>query len=493
MPFLRWYRRWSFLWAVVLLWGTALLAQAPAWDVSLAAGSHAQSTLTVQNRCRGTHTMRITTENLPFFELSETQMTVPGRSSRTVPVRFNAAGMQAGRFSGVVTIICVTCSAERTCRQDRDQLPVNLTVTAPAAAPASQTSTQVRESRDPCEEQRRNCDELRRIAEEKRRAAAEAEERARQAQAAAEAAEQAAREAEERAREAEREAEPDPEGSWVESEGRRITSRDLRLRSAASQQAWRAYRNGQMTAQQLEQRWKELDSPEELEKLREQHKKDLERRQQEAQQARQQANQARQAATQAQQAAQQAQAEAARARAEWIQAESDLAACEARLRVCEEQARAEAARQEAAARAAAAAEQQRQQAEAARAASVQRQLERTRYLLRNIEQLGLIRSPGFFEVPGIYDWLPGVLQQPVSTGVEDITKLPVPSDAIRAIGGLYGLAATLLDPCTSGGLSKTVQRLMERGYDSDEAIRKTDEMCRLMRKLHRLSQAVSAR
>lgn len=498
--FLRWFWRCQLL-ALLLLAPLAALGQGtPAWDVTMAADRQAASTLTVENRCFRPHNLRVTTEHLPFLELlGEPQLRVPPQSSSTLPVRFNTAGLQPGRYSGVVIITCLTCRSERGCTQDRDQLGVNLTVTAPATAPAETPSTPATTShpttqeRNPCEELRRNCDELRRIAEEKERAAQQAEGRAAAARAEAEAKEQAAREAEERARDAEQDSQPEPEGSWAESEGRRVTSRDLRLRSRASQQAWQDYRSGNMTAQELEQRWKELDSPEALEKLREEYRKDIERRQQEAEAARQAANQARQAAAAARQAAEQAQAEAARARAEANQAASDLAACEARLRVCLEQERQAQARREAAARAAAEAEARQRQAEAARVAAAERRKQHLQYLLHNIKELGLIKSPGFFEVPGIYDWLPEVLQQPVSTGAEDIAKLPVPTDAIRAIGGLYGLAATLLDPCTSGGLSKTVQRLMERGYDSDAAIKKTEEMCDVMRKLHRLADRAGRR
>ena len=510
MSLCRSYRLASFVLGV--LWMVAAGARAqetPAWDLTLPTDQQAQSTLTVENSCFNMHTLRVTLENLPFLELlGGPEVQVAPRSSETLPVRFHTEGMRAGTYSGTVTILCLTCASEPGCTQDREQLGVNLTVTGTGSVPTeepyrpprttprpevtgSQTATV--EGRDPCEEYRRNCDELRRIAEEKERAAQEAEARAQQARTKADAKQQAAQPADKEARQAERAAEPEPEGGSVESEGRRITGRDLRLRSQASQAAWQAYRNGEMTAQELEQRWEELNTPEELERLREQYRKGLEQRQKEAEEARQRANQARREADEARQAAEQAQAEAERARAEANQAQSDLAACEARLRVCEEQARQAQLQREAEARAAALAEQRRQQAEAARVAFAQRRKEHMQYLLRNIQELGLIRSPGFFEIPGLYDWLPDVLQQPTSTALEDMAKLPVPTDTIRAIGGLYGLAATLLDPCTSGGLSRTVQRLMERGYDSDDAIQKTEEMCRLLRRLHRLSQAAANR
>lgn len=509
VPRLSSFSCWLTVSLLLFLPPVALAQESPVWDVTLQADRQAASDITITNRCFKTHNFRVTKENLPFLELlGEPELSVPAGSATTLPVRFNTAGMSAGQYSGTAIITCLTCASEPGCTQDREHLGVNLTVTAPPATPAetpSAPATSTRrttptasrtEERNPCEELRRDCDELRRIAQEKERAARAAQARATAARAEAEAKQEAAQAAEARAREAEQAAQPEPEGSWVESEGRRITSRDLRLRSRASQQAWQAYRNGDITAQELEQRWEALNTPEQLEKLRERYKQELEERQREAEEAHQQAEEARQAAEASAAAAAQAEAEAQQARAEANQAQSDLAACEARLRVCEEQAAAEAARREAEARAAAQAEERRRRAEATRAAAIERQQEHYRWLLHNIEELNLIRSPEFWETPGLYNWLPQVLQAPVSYGLEDIAKLPIPTDTLGALAGLYGLVGKMLDPCTALGLSKTVQRLEERvnsqtgqNYTFEEAYDKTNEMCRLLRRLHSLADA----
>ena len=126
--------------------------------------------------------------------------------------------------------------------------------------------------------------------------------------------------------------------------------------------------------------------------------------------------------------------------------------------------------------------------------------EHVRYLLENIRDLNLIVYPGFFEIPGLWDWMPGVLAAPVSYGVEDYNFNVIPTDTIKALAGLYAIAATLLEPCTQADMLKTIERLEERtnphtgqDYTLNEAIDKTDDMCTLLRRLKsRVEQAHAA-
>jgi hypothetical protein len=78
---------------------------------------------------------------------------------------------------------------------------------------------------------------------------------------------------------------------------------------------------------------------------------------------------------------------------------------------------------------------------------------------------------------------------------EETARVPIPTDAIKALGGLYQIAAALLDPCTAAGARKTVQRLQKRvnsktgrPYTLDGAITKTGQMCQLLRKLKAMSE-----
>ena len=66
--------------------------------------------------------------------------------------------------------------------------------------------------------------------------------------------------------------------SWAESEGNRVDSSDLRIMREHNQQLWEDYRNGDMTAQELEQAWKDGMTAAEKEKMREKIKKELEQK-----------------------------------------------------------------------------------------------------------------------------------------------------------------------------------------------------------------------
>jgi hypothetical protein len=114
----------------------------PAWDVTLKTDFQASSNLTVVNQCRNTHTFTVTKENLPFLHfLAETTFTVPGQSTRDLPVRFDTTGMRPGKYGGTVTVKCNTCSGEPTCAQDREILPVRLMVIPGPVVPEGQTPT----------------------------------------------------------------------------------------------------------------------------------------------------------------------------------------------------------------------------------------------------------------------------------------------------------------------------------------------------------------
>ena len=115
----------SFSFAVLLTvglaaWLQALAAQAAqekaAWDVTLKPEVQARSELEIENRCKRTHSFQVTKENLDFLEFQgEPRVTVPGHSSKTLPVRFNTDGMAGGEYRGNVVVKCLTCASEPTC------------------------------------------------------------------------------------------------------------------------------------------------------------------------------------------------------------------------------------------------------------------------------------------------------------------------------------------------------------------------------------------
>jgi hypothetical protein len=60
------------------------------------------------------------------------------------------------------------------------------------------------------------------------------------------------------------------DGGWVEDEaGNRITSRDLHLKKMALGEVWDDYKAGKLTAQEVEAKWQEMDTPKFREEMRE--------------------------------------------------------------------------------------------------------------------------------------------------------------------------------------------------------------------------------
>jgi probable HAF family extracellular repeat protein len=135
-----------------LLVGTVFLAgqawtqestqEKPTWEVQLAPNAQANSTITIQNQCQQTHTFNIIQQQTPFLQLLAAPLVnVPGNSSYNLPVRFNTNGLNAGQYQGTVIVKCETCSKEKTCKQDREILPIRLTVVENAQAQPTPVST----------------------------------------------------------------------------------------------------------------------------------------------------------------------------------------------------------------------------------------------------------------------------------------------------------------------------------------------------------------
>ncbi len=108
----------------------------PAWDVRLKPNAQATSNLDIENRCRGAHNFNIIKQDdLDFLEfVGPPQIRVAGYNSDKLPVRFNTRGMTAGQYLGNLLVRCLDCRAEPTCSQDREVLPVRLTI-APDQSP----------------------------------------------------------------------------------------------------------------------------------------------------------------------------------------------------------------------------------------------------------------------------------------------------------------------------------------------------------------------
>ncbi|MEM3018615.1 MAG: hypothetical protein QXO25_07035, partial [Candidatus Bathyarchaeia archaeon] len=130
--------------------------------------------------------------------------------------------------------------------------------------------------RDPCTDLRRKVLEAEKKALDKEKSADEAKEDLEDAKRGVRRAEEELENAEKSRKDAEaakkRAEKPPREDSWVEGwiEGQRlrITEHDLNLKKRAGAEAWEAYKQGKIEADECMRRWKELGEPEATEKLR---------------------------------------------------------------------------------------------------------------------------------------------------------------------------------------------------------------------------------
>jgi hypothetical protein len=121
-------------------WSQQPTQERPVWDVQLASNAQASSNITIQNQCKLTHTFTITEQQTPYLQLlASSTVTVPGNGSYNLPVRFNTSGMNPGVYQGTVLVKCETCRKERTCQQDREILPVRLTISQDNVKPGTPT------------------------------------------------------------------------------------------------------------------------------------------------------------------------------------------------------------------------------------------------------------------------------------------------------------------------------------------------------------------
>ena len=111
----------------------AVIAQQPPpsapWNVTMQTKTVADSNLTVVNRCKKNHQFQIQLQNVPFLQLSANQANVKGGQTQVIPVKFDTRNIAPNVYHGTVVVICLSCSSEPTCTQNREVLQVTLTVT----------------------------------------------------------------------------------------------------------------------------------------------------------------------------------------------------------------------------------------------------------------------------------------------------------------------------------------------------------------------------
>jgi hypothetical protein len=497
----------------------SIFAQQPGWNVNLQPNTSARSNVEVINQCQRTHNFKVEFPNVPFLQpTAPTELQVKGGKSVQLPVVFNTNGMAVGTYQGEVLVICQTCKKEPTCTQDREKLPVILTVgnpnpptstsptnqtnpttsTTPTIKPTSDKSDKKGDaptvSDNPCDKLKRECGDLQRIAAEKEAAAAAAQSNADKLKKQAEEAEKKAKETEEAAKKAAEMAQPAPTGGTISADGNTFSQADNAALEAKKKKLFDDWKAGKITAEEYQHKQKELSGPEALKKAQAERLANEAKLKKEAEEAKQKAEAERKAADEAKRAADEAQKTADKAKKEADEARKKAEDC--LKNAAEECARWEKEKREKAEaerKAAETAAQKKRDEEARQKAEEDakaKQLAHQKYLIDNIKQLGLISSKKFTEVPGIWDWLPAILEKPVGDLLEEAGKTPIPTDVIKAIGGLYNVLASLLDPCTQAGKRKTVERLQKMinpktnaKYTLDEALQKTEDMCKLLKEL----------
>ncbi len=525
-----------FIWIIVSCTCVSYFQQpgTPApWNVSLTADTTAASTITVANQCRSEHEFQIQTQNAPFLTVSVPRVQVAGGQTRVVAVQFNTNGLAPGQHSGQANVVCLTCRREPTCTQDREVLQIALTVTPKQPQPSPTNppgmspqavnipASEVEKRRliprvtdalsaflkGPCPDKENECEKLRQRAAELEQTASEAQASANAAKQAADDAEKKAANAEKAARDAERAAQTGPTGGTIAADGETFSEADNAWLEQKRQKLLDDWKSGKISAEEQQAKRAELSGPDALKKAREERlakqaelKKEAEAKRREADAARAAAEKERKAADEAQKAADEAKRAADKALEEYKKCLKEIED-ECRRQTAAREAE-ERRRRDAEAAVAAAAEKEAAKKKADEEAAKTRAAEQA-YLLDNIKKLGLISSSPYKDTPGAFDALidkviPDILgktaeqwvNEMATMAAEEVGKAPVPLSTIQAIGGLYQVAAALLDPCTAAGMSRTVERLQKmtnpktnRNYTLDEALDKTEKMCRLLNEL----------
>ncbi|MEZ5346734.1 MAG: hypothetical protein R2681_14380 [Pyrinomonadaceae bacterium] len=500
---------------LLLISGSAVFSQGtegtPAWNVTLNSNTRAPSNITVQNRCKKKHDFEIRPENVPFLEITKTEVEVKGGKNSTVPVFFDTTNIAAGTHQGQVLVICKTCGSEPTCTQDREVLPVILTIPGAPAAPTT-INTSTSGSTDPCEKLRMGCDDLLKTALAKEADADAKRNLANQARAAADKAEQDAKDAEQAASAAEALAVfPPPSGRGSVNGGQEYTTADSAYLEQMNAQVTADYQAGRISADEYQ---KQLNDNT-IEKARVERIKNEAKLKKEAEEARKKADEARKAADKAK-------SDAAAAKRTADAAETEAAAARKAYEDCLKKADDECKRLKAVAeeqkkrddeaQAQAEAEQKRIDAENARLAAeaqreadararqiaqenaqreaaderFQRQRALQRELFRQMYELGFISGSEIDENQAVLGFLGPFSEK---SAEQTVGEKRIPQIALDVINEM----SLVRNPCGSNTLKQRAWEKLEtmrnprtgNPYSANEAQNVLTEMCRMLDRLGR--------
>jgi hypothetical protein len=121
------------------------------WRVQIEAGKSTRSTLAINNHCLEPHLFRIkSSAKYLQFEQPTDSVLIAARTAKQLGVRFDATGLKSKVYRSKVVVECLDCRKKMSkCTQDRDEVPVELTViwspTLNGETPAEHKSIQTRE------------------------------------------------------------------------------------------------------------------------------------------------------------------------------------------------------------------------------------------------------------------------------------------------------------------------------------------------------------
>jgi hypothetical protein len=99
------------------------------WRFEIEEGMSKPSTLSITNTCREQHRFRVDSKvkYLSFTQPTDSILVGPN-ATKEIGIRFDATGLKPKTYRDEVTVVCIDCKTEKTCRQDRDELSVEMVV-----------------------------------------------------------------------------------------------------------------------------------------------------------------------------------------------------------------------------------------------------------------------------------------------------------------------------------------------------------------------------
>jgi len=123
--------------AILLTIGSILAmaqkADQPGWRFELEQGKSMRSNLAITNRCSAPHRFRVKNKiKYLRFEQPTESILVGANSTKELGVQFDATGLKSQKYRDKLIVECPDCKKEKGCRQDREELLVEMIVLRPA-------------------------------------------------------------------------------------------------------------------------------------------------------------------------------------------------------------------------------------------------------------------------------------------------------------------------------------------------------------------------